>query len=72
MSRQIYLRLKSPTFYLAILGTLKLIMQAFGLDIISDEQVNTIANGLSALTTVVGVACGWESGDGLVRDIPEK
>ncbi len=60
MNEKVYARLKSPTFYIAILGALKLTMQAFGVEIISDEQVNTIANGLATLMTVVGVACGWE------------
>lgn len=63
MNQQIYTRLRSPAFYAALLGLLKLTMQAFGVDIITDEQVNTIANGLSTLVTVVGVALNWGVGN---------
>jgi len=49
-------QLKSPAFYVGILGGMKLILMAFGIDIITDEQVNNIANGFAALFTVIGVA----------------
>lgn len=56
---KVYSRLKSPAFYVAILGATKLVTDAFGLTLITDEQINAIANGLSAIATVVGVAIGY-------------
>lgn len=56
---KVYSRLKSPAFYVAILGAAKLVTDAFGLTLITDEQINAIANGLSAIATVVGVAIGY-------------
>ena len=57
---KLYSRLTKPAFYVAILGATKLITDAFGMQIISDDQVNSIANGLAALVTVVGVAIGYD------------
>lgn len=53
-------RLTNPAFYIAILGAAKLVSDAFGYPIISDSQVNIMANGLAALATVTGVAMGYE------------
>jgi uncharacterized membrane protein len=60
MNPKVYKRLRTPAFYVALLGATKLVTDAFGLQIISDEQVNTIANGLAAIVTVVGVALGYD------------
>jgi len=57
---KIFSRLNKPAFYLALLGAGKLVSDAFGYQIITDEQVNLIANGLASLVTVVGVAMGYE------------
>ena len=56
-----YSRVKSPAFWLAVLGALKLATDAFGLVLISDDQINAIANGISAIIAVIGVAAGWEA-----------
>jgi uncharacterized membrane protein len=49
-------RVKSITFWLAILGAFKLASDAiFNVELITGDQVNAIANGFSALFTVVGV-----------------
>lgn len=58
---KLYRRLCSPAFYVALLGAAKLVTDAFGLQLISDDQVNSIANGLAALVTVVGVAIGYDA-----------
>jgi len=58
---KVFSRLNKPAFYIAILGAAKLATEAFGLQIISDDQVNSIANGLAALVTVVGVAMGYDN-----------
>jgi len=60
MNAKLHCRLTNPAFYLAILGAAKLVTDAFGLQIISDEQINSIANGLAAIVTVIGVAIGYE------------
>ena len=51
-------RLKQATFWVGLLGAVKLATDAFGFNIISDEQVNTIANGLAAICTVGGILLG--------------
>ncbi|WP_276662319.1 hypothetical protein [Syntrophomonas wolfei] len=56
---KLYSRLCKPAFYVALLGAAKLVTDAFGLQLVSDDQVNSIANGLAALVTVVGVAIGY-------------
>lgn len=43
------------TLALGLLGAAKLILNAFGVDLISDDNVNAIANGVAALLSVVGV-----------------
>lgn len=56
----LYNRLTKPAFYIALLGAAKLVTDAFGYSLITDDQINNIANGLAALVTVVGVAMGYE------------
>lgn len=51
-------RLEQAAFWVAILSAGKLITDAFDVNIITDEQVNAIANGMASLFTVVGVAWG--------------
>jgi uncharacterized membrane protein len=43
------------TLVVAILGAAKIILQGFGLDIIQEDNINAIANGVAAVVTVVGV-----------------
>ena len=43
------------TLLIAVLGAVKLILQAFGVDIITSQQIDAIANGVAALITVAGV-----------------
>lgn len=43
------------TITIGLLGAAKLVLDAFGVHIISDAQVNDIANGVASLVTVVGV-----------------
>lgn len=59
--KKLWARLKSPAFYIAVLGAGKLIAEAFGQSIITDAQVNDAANGLATLATVAGVAAGYET-----------
>jgi peptidoglycan hydrolase-like protein with peptidoglycan-binding domain len=40
---------------LTLLGALKIILEAFGLHVISDQQINDIANGAAAVCTIAGV-----------------
>jgi phi LC3 family holin len=41
----------------AVVGTLKLVLQPFGIDLsgVTDEHVNSIVNGAAALATIIGV-----------------
>ena len=43
------------TILVAVLGAVKIVLQAFGLDIITDDQINAIANGVAAIVTIFGV-----------------
>lgn len=43
------------TIIIALLGAVKLALQAFGIDIITDQQINEIADGAATLITVAGV-----------------
>lgn len=47
-------KLKKPTLWLAVLGVVKLLAQAFGVEI-EDELINTTANGLAGLFTLIGI-----------------
>jgi len=38
---------------MGLLGAVKLAAGSFGYDIISDEQINAIANGVSAIAAVI-------------------
>lgn len=48
-------KFKSPAFWVGIIGAAKLATDAMGVQIVSDDQVNAIANGLAAIATVIGV-----------------
>lgn len=39
----------------AILGAFKLILESFQIDLIDDNQINAISNGVAAIITIVGV-----------------
>lgn len=43
------------TFTVALLGAAKMVLQAFGYDVIDDTMINSIANGVAAVATFVGV-----------------
>ena len=46
-------KLENPVYWLAILSGLKLITDASGFPIISDHQVNAVADGVASLITVI-------------------
>jgi uncharacterized membrane protein len=41
---------------IAILGAIKIVLEAFNVDLITDDQINSIANAVAAVVTIVGVA----------------
>ncbi|GGA02865.1 hypothetical protein GCM10008018_56170 [Paenibacillus marchantiophytorum] len=43
------------TLSLGLLGAAKLILNAFGLELIHDEDMNAIANGVAAVISIIGV-----------------
>lgn len=45
----------NATLTVALLATLKVILQLYHVSIITDEQLNDIVNGTAALATVIGV-----------------
>jgi hypothetical protein len=42
----------NPAFYIGIIAGIKVVLSLFGYNIITDEQVNSIANGVAALVAV--------------------
>lgn len=43
------------TVLVAVLGAVKIVLQAFGIDVVTDQMINDIANGVAALVTIFGV-----------------
>ena len=48
----------NPAFYIGIIAGIKVVLSLFGYNIITDEQVNTIANGVAAIFSVGVVVYG--------------
>jgi len=48
-------KMRTPALVVAILGSVKLVTDAFGLFILDDASINAIANGVSAVATIVGI-----------------
>lgn len=48
-------KLRKPALVIAILGAVKLVTDAFGMQILTNENINAIANGVSAVVTVIGI-----------------
>ena len=61
--RKLFRRLSSPAFYLALLGAAKLVLNACGITLITDDQINAVANGLATLLATVGIAIGYDTGE---------
>ncbi|MDD9268034.1 hypothetical protein ACFPES_13430 [Paenibacillus sp. GCM10023248] len=49
------MKLNYYTLSLGLLGAAKLILDAYGVNIIEDDDINAIANGVAALLSVVGI-----------------
>lgn len=43
------------TLTLGLIGAAKLILDAYGMDLIKDADMNAIANGVAALLSIVGI-----------------
>lgn len=48
-------KFRKPALFIAVLGAVKLVTDAFGFQLLTDESINDISNGLAALVTVVGI-----------------
>lgn len=48
-------RVGRPLFWVGLLGGAKLIADSFGYSFITDDQINSIANGFAAVFMVIGV-----------------
>ena len=57
--KALWKRISSPAFWLAMLGAGKLVMDAFGVTPITDEQMNNAANGLATIFAMVGITIGY-------------
>lgn len=51
------------TLTAGLLGAVKIILQALGYDIIDDNQINTLANGIGIIFTILGVMMSHRKGD---------
>ena len=54
-------KMKKPLFWAGVIGAAKLATDAFGVQLITNEQVNVIADGLAALATVIGVVVSHDT-----------
>jgi len=48
-------KFRKPALFVAVLGAIKLVSDAWGFQLLTNEQVNDISNGLAAIATVVGI-----------------
>lgn len=48
-------KLRKPFLVVSILGAVKLVTDAFGISFLDDNSINSIANGVAALATVIGI-----------------
>lgn len=48
-------KMKKPAFWLGILGVIKLASDTMGYKFIEDSQINSIADGIATVFTVMGV-----------------
>lgn len=63
MNQSIMIRLQSRMFWLGMIGAVKLASESFGIQWITDEQLNAIADGFAALFTVIGVVSCYTTKD---------
>lgn len=54
-------KLRKPALVVAVLGAVKLVTDAFGIVILTNDNINAIANGVSAIATVVGILINRDS-----------
>jgi len=48
-------KFRKPALVIAILGAVKLVTDAFGVQILTNESINEIANGVSAVVAIIGI-----------------
>lgn len=51
------------TLVVALLGAAKLVLQAFGIDVITDDMIDKASNVVAALVTLVGVIMSHRKGE---------
>ena len=54
-------KLRKPTLFVAVLGAVKLVTDALGFQLLTNESINDISNGMAALATVVGILINRDS-----------
>ena len=52
----------------AMMGAAKLVLQAFGIDVITDDVIDQSANAVAAIVTLVGVVMSHRKGGNTVAD----
>jgi len=48
-------KFRKPALAIAILGAVKLVTDAFGLQLLTNDSINEIANGVSAVVAIIGI-----------------
>lgn len=48
-------KFRKPTLVVAILGAIKLVLDVAGVPVLTDDNINAIANGVAAIATIVGI-----------------
>jgi len=54
-------KFRKPALAIAILGAVKLVTDAFGFQLLTNDSINEIANGVSAVATVIGILINREA-----------
>ena len=61
--RKMKLSINWVTLVVALLGAAKLVLQAFGIDVITDDMIDKASNVVAAVVTLVGVTMSHRKGE---------
>lgn len=48
-------KLTSPLFWAAILGAIKIVLDTIGIQVIDNQKVDALANGIAATVAIIGI-----------------
>lgn len=57
--KALWKRISSPAFWVAMIGACKVVLDAFGIPIITDDEINAVSNALATICIMVGITIGY-------------